>query len=294
MPAVKRKARPGAARNRRKRAPVRAARTVLRIVLPVAAVAAVGGAGLWLAVSDEGTRLIAGAGEKALDLSARAGLRVDHVLVSGRQRVSKRDVERALGARRGMPIVAFDPYAAKARLEKLAWVRRATVERRLPDTIFIRIDERRPLALWQLKGKLALIDGEGAVITRSKLARYRHMPLVVGAGAAPKAAAIIGNLRAHPRVGRLVGAIVRVGERRWDLKFKNGIVARLPERGTARALATLDRLIQRERILKRGVVAIDLRFADRLVVRTVAPVEPGAKAPEDRHRPHRNGPSKDT
>jgi cell division protein FtsQ len=234
------------------------------------------------------------AGEEALRFSARAGLRVDNVLVTGRKRVTRLAVERALQVRRGMPMAAFDPHTAKDRLEKLAWIRSATVERQLPDTILIRINERRPLALWQLNGRMALIDVDGKVITRWKLSRYWRSPLVVGAGAAKHAAAIIRTLHGHPRLNARVRALVRVSKRRWDIKFKNGVIARLPEKNAARALATLDRLVQREHLLDRDVVAIDLRFKDRLVVRTTARPDAVGKKPEDQRRKRPTGTSKDT
>lgn len=294
MPPVKPARRAKGARNPRKRAWPRGAKTAIRFGLPAAMTGAILGAGAWLAVSGEGARLVAKAGADALSFSARAGLRVDNVLVTGRKRVARGAVRVALQAPRGMPIVAFDPHAAKVRLEKLTWVRAASVERRLPDTIVIRIFERRPLALWQLKGRLALIDIDGKVITRWKLSRYWRLPLVVGAGAPKHAAAIIRTLRAHPRLNARMQALVRVSARRWDVKFKNGIIARLPEKDAARALATLDRLVQRERLLDRGVVVIDLRFKDRLVVRTTArPKATGTKSKE--RRPKRlTRPSKDT
>jgi len=49
----------------------------------------------------------------------------------------------------------------KARLEAMPWVREAEIERLLPDTIFVRLDERQPLAFWQRQGKLVLIDRDG-------------------------------------------------------------------------------------------------------------------------------------
>ncbi len=294
MPPVRPARRARGAKNPRKRAWPRGVWTVIRFGLPAALTLAILGAGAWLAVSDEGARLVAKAAEDALSFSARSGLRVENVLVTGRKRVTRRAVETALQARRGMPIVAFDPHAAKARLEKLAWVRSATVERRLPDTILIRINERRPLALWQLKGRLALIDVDGKVITRWKLSRYWRLPLVVGAGAPKHAAAIIRMLHAHPRVNARVRALVRVSARRWDLNFKNGVIARLPEKNAARAMVTLDRLVQRDRLLDRGVVAIDLRFKDRLVIRTTGRPEAAGVKSKDRHRKRLTGPRKDS
>ena len=278
----------------RRRALPRSAKTALKIGLPLVMVAALGGAGLWFVVSGEGARIADNAKATALALSARAGLRVDNVLLSGRNRLSRASVERAVSIRRGMPIMAFDPQAAKTRLEKLTWIRSAMVERRLPDTIYIAINERRPLALWQFKRRLALIDEEGVIIIRSKLSPYRDLPLVVGEDAPRHAAKLIAILRSHRRLAAELHALVRVSNRRWNLNFKNGVIARLPEKGTARAVATLARLVHRERLLDRDVVMIDLRFADRLVVRTTARPDKKGNKGKPKRRPPSTRPSKDT
>jgi cell division protein FtsQ len=55
----------------------------------------------------------------------------------------------------------FEPQAARERLERIAWVAEAHVERRLPGTILVRIVERRAFAVWQKDGRFAVIDREG-------------------------------------------------------------------------------------------------------------------------------------
>jgi cell division protein FtsQ len=52
------------------------------------------------------------------------------------------------------------------RLLGFGWVKDARVSHRLPDTLVIDIVERRPAALWQNEGRLALIDSEGVVLDR--------------------------------------------------------------------------------------------------------------------------------
>jgi cell division protein FtsQ len=84
---------------------------------------------------------------------------------------------------------------------------------------------------------------------------------------------VLALLAAYPALKRRLAAIIRVSERRWDLKFANGVIVRLPEQGTARALATLNRLQGRERLLDRAVSVVDLRLPDRLVVRTAPETE---------------------
>jgi cell division protein FtsQ len=60
---------------------------------------------------------------------------------------------------------------------------------------------------------------------------------------------------------------VLVGERRWNLRLKNGIDVRLPESEVAPALERLVALDREKNLITRDIVAIDLRLADRVTVR---------------------------
>src|SRR5690349_2289597 len=71
----------------------------------------------------------------------------------------------------------------RERLLKFGWVKDARVLRRLPDTLVIDIVERRPAALWQNQGQLALIDSEGVVLDRVQVDRMPDLPLLMGPGA---------------------------------------------------------------------------------------------------------------
>jgi len=68
-------------------------------------------------------------------------------------------------------------------------------------------------------------------------------------------------------VRALVRATVLVGERRWNLRLKNGIDVRLPETDIAPALERLVALDKEKNLTTRDIVAIDLRLADRVTVR---------------------------
>ncbi|MDP6692111.1 MAG: FtsQ-type POTRA domain-containing protein [Alphaproteobacteria bacterium] len=197
----------------------------------------------------------------------RAGLTVQHVFVTGRGETSKGQVLRAVGVRSGQSILAFDPDQARQRLLNLGWVKTARVERRLPDTIVVRISERKALALWQHKGRHVLIDHGGKVITRKNLARFAHLPVVVGKDAPLAAAALIEMLSRKPTLFAQVQAAVRIGARRWDVRLKNGIKVHLPEDDPFSAWHRLAELVAEHRIFERDVAAIDLRLPDRLVLR---------------------------
>jgi cell division protein FtsQ len=161
----------------------------------------------------------------------------------------------------------MSPRRAKEKLETLPWVRSAVVERRLPDTLYVRLVERKPLALWQHGGKLELIDHEGAVIPVTRLDRFAKLPLVVGEGAASHAAELLDMLASEPDLASRVTAAVRVGDRRWNLRIDNAIEVLLPADAPASAWAQLARLERSSAILKRDVQTVDVRLPDRLVLR---------------------------
>lgn len=206
-------------------------------------------------------------------LTADAGFAVDDVLVEGRERTGKAEILAALQVRRGTPILTVDPQVARDRLQALPWIDKATVERRLPRLLYIRLSEREPFVLWQLDGELSVVDRSGNVIPGVSAKQFAHLPLVVGQGAAEHAASLLDMLEREPDLRPLVNAAVRVGGRRWNLHLKGGIDVRLPEADAAEAWSQLARIEREHSLLGRDVVTIDLRLPGRLVVRTAPDAE---------------------
>ena len=227
--------------------------------------------------SSFGQSVIHSASDRLLGATAAIGLRVADIRVEGRETTDRETILDALGARPGTPILAVDPARAKQQLESLPWVRSALIERRLPDTLYVRLVERSPLALWQHAGKIELIDRTGAVIPVSRLDQFAKLPLVVGEDAASHASELLAMLASQPDLASRVTAAVQVGGRRWNLRIDHSIDVLLPADDPAAAWADLARLQRSSAILKRDVQAIDMRLPDRLVVRVVP--EPPKEAP---------------
>lgn len=208
------------------------------------------------------------------DLGDSAGLSVNVVILEGRHNTPRDMIVAALGVSRGDPILDFSPEQARQRLETIAWVQRAHVERRLPSTILVRIDERRPFAIWQHNGRFVIIDAAGKVVATDHLDQFGTLPLVVGAGADTAGAALYTDLSKHPAVRDRVQAMVRIQERRWNLRLHNGTDVLLPEGHEGVALDRLAELQQEANLLDRPLAAIDLRLPDRLVLRPTRQAEP--------------------
>lgn len=230
------------------------------------AVTGLAGGGLWMWQSGWAAETVAKTRWSVIAATVDLGFRVENVLVLGRHETPRDELLRAVRLSRGAPILAFDPDAAKQRIEALPWVRAATVQRRLPDTVFLQVVERRPLAIWQDRGRFALIDYDGKVIIDRELDRFAGLPLVVGDDAPAHAAQLLEMLWNQPELMARVKAAVRVGGRRWNVRLDNGIDVRLPEDNPAAAWARLATYERTHHVLAKDVGVLDLRLPDRLIV----------------------------
>jgi cell division protein FtsQ len=194
-------------------------------------------------------------------------LRVQQIVVKGRANTPDDQLRAALGVSVGDPILDFSVSGARDRIESLAWVAHVVVERRLPGTVVVDLQERRPFAIWQKDHKFLLIDRNGEVVTNEAVEQFSKLPLVVGAGAPPHAAELLDDLGKVADIADRVEAAVRVGERRWNLRLKNGITVMLPEEHQDLALAKLHELQQSQALLDRPLIFVDLRLPDRMTVR---------------------------
>ncbi|WP_253736082.1 cell division protein FtsQ/DivIB [Granulibacter bethesdensis] len=201
------------------------------------------------------------------DHTAALGMRIQDIVIEGRSNTPEPLLNAALGVRKGDPLLGFSVAEARQRIETLSWVENASVERRLPGTIVVKLTERRPFAIWQNQGKFVLIDRDGQVVADQDVATFRTLPLVVGAGAPAAATTLLDALKTEPEVKAHVIAAVRVNERRWNLRLQNGTDVLLPEDHPLEAIRRLAALQKEHELLDRPLQSVDLRLPDRMVLR---------------------------
>jgi len=200
-------------------------------------------------------------------VTAGMGLTLKRVHITGASPEAEPAIQRALGLYSGQPITSLDLDAICTRVQGVGWVKEARVVRLLPDTLIVEVKEHDRLAVWQEAGQIKVIDNRGQVIDGADARRYPTLPLVVGKGADVAAGEILPLLAHRPRLMGMVDALVRVDERRWDLRLKDGSLIQLPATEQEAALIRLDALDQRERLLDLGFARVDLRTPDEVAVR---------------------------
>ena len=220
---------------------------------------------------------------RPLDILARlAGFGVERVTITGLSRMYEREVLSTAGIdwRSSVPFLDVDQVRDRLLAEKL--IASASVRKLYPNEIVINQVEREPAALWQQNGEIQVIAADGKVIDDLRDERYVNLPLVVGAGANERLQEYLGLIEAAGPLGSRIRAGTYVSGRRWTLKL-DGVDIRLPEAEPAEALARLVRLERENRILEKDIIAVDLRMADRVVVRLTE--EAAAARAESRKKP---------
>jgi cell division protein FtsQ len=174
------------------------------------------------------------------------------------------------------PQALVDTSAIRNRLLRFGWVKDARVLRRLPDTLVIDIVERKPAALWQSQGQLALIDSEGVVLDRVPVDRMPDLPLLIGAGANSQEQELADLMKDVPTLKPQLASATWVGGRRWDLNFQSGETVALPEGYDAARVALMKfaRHDKESGLLGRGILRFDLRVPGQMIVRLPHAIEP--------------------
>jgi len=237
-----------------------------------------GSAGFGIVTGGHLDEFVAALSDTRNALANSAGFRITTVVINGRKQLSQDEVLGIGGVNGRSSLLFLDAATVRGKLKANPWIADATILKLYPGQLQIDIVERTAFALWQQDGRLAVIADDGAVLEPYVSRRFVTLPLVVGKGAEVSAKDFLALLDRYPQVRSVTKAAIFVGERRWNLRLKDGLDVRLPENDVGNALASLSKLDKEDRLFSRDIVAVDLRLPDRL---TVQLSEDAAKAREE-------------
>lgn len=200
------------------------------------------------------------------DIFARAiGFGIESVTIVGTHDLTEKEILDTAGIGPTKSLLFLDVAKLRARLQTLPLAKQVSVSKLYPHRLFIDIQERKPIALWQKDGQVKVIAGDGMPIDRLDNPRFLSLPLAVGDGANAHIGEYLALLDAAGDLRPRIEAGIFVAKRRWTLKMKNGVEVALPQKGAAAAVADLARLQRDYRVLDKDIVALDLRIPGRLV-----------------------------
>lgn len=104
---------------------------------------------------------------------------VRDITLEGAARVGRDEILAAGGIAAGANVFEIDPAEAAAKIRALPWIRSATVRRRLPGEVSVKVQERTAAAVVELEG-LYLVDAEGSIFKRLGENDPDDLPILTG------------------------------------------------------------------------------------------------------------------
>lgn len=164
----------------------------------------------------------------------------------------------------------YDVAAAQAAVNRLPAVREARVTLAPDGMLTIRVRQRLPRALWRDDAdQLWLLDIDGVAIGPAEArADHPQLPVLLGQAAGRAVIEALGLIGTAPDLQPRIRALIRVGERRWNVALDRDMTIMLPE---AEPVAALARVMAWHRgpdkVLDRGLSHIDMRVPERPALR---------------------------
>ena len=197
---------------------------------------------------------------------AEYGFVLKNIILQGQKNSNIRNVVDSLSNNPKDSIFSLDIKELKKSLTENTWIKSAIVERRLPDTLYIALFEREPIAIWQYNGKLFLIDNFGEPIFEDNLAKFSNLLLVVGEDANLYASGLINDLRKEYHLAQRISSAVRYGGRRWNLIMDENIEVKMPEDDFPKAYNFLKKMHKAGKLFNNKIRVLDLRNHEKYFI----------------------------
>ena len=178
-----------------------------------------------------------------------------------------RDILDILVLEPGLSLATFSVDRAHKALINEPWVKNASVRKVYPGKLSIIVDEREPFAVWLRGDAVSVIDRDGKELGTYNELHHGSLPKFYGHGAPEKSSDFHALLAQFPALHSRVHMALYRSQRRWDLLFDNEITVKLPEKDYEQSLALLNALDERNDLLSKDIESVDMRLADRLVMR---------------------------
>lgn len=225
--------------------------------------------------------LVAGAGVwmwRHTQSDARFAVR--HIEVAGAVRTPRPAIDAVVARYEGTNLFQIDIARVQRDLRSLAWIERIAIEKKIPDTLRIRVIERTPVALARRGTAFHYVDGSGVVVARlSPAIGDADLPVIDAAVPAETARTVrfLEALRKRDAaVYSRIAEISPVAPRGFAVFDRDlGTTVYVNEQDAAEKWRALVSIVQAERLGRFEVAYADLRFANRVVVKPARRVTAG-------------------
>ena len=147
--------------------------------------------------------------------------------------------------------------------EELPWINQVVITRNMPDILNIAVTEYEPFAIWQNDDVKYVTDRDGNLVLTHELSEFDGLVVLSGKGANTHARSLFNIFAIDPDLSSNVYSATWIGGRRWDIRFENGLLIKLPENNISEAWQNLIKIYNISGAIN-GLKTIDLRIKDKV------------------------------
>jgi cell division protein FtsQ len=195
------------------------------------------------------------------------GFTIENIYLEGQNYANINEITSLIEKHKKQSIFSLDIWWLKNELEKNQWILAASVVKEYPSTLHIRIIERQPIAIWQKNNQHYLLDEHGAIIKDNQTANFTDLPVITGDGSKLYGPKIIRTINNFNIIKKNIISLIRVGNRRWNIRIKNGPEIKLPENNLDQALHNLIQYHHSHNLLNSKYESIDLRVENKIYLK---------------------------
>ncbi len=166
------------------------------------------------------------------------------------------DIDKQL---QGQSILTIDLSQLKQKISNIPYVKSVSLKSTFPNTLHINIIRREPCAVLWNHGKLSLIDSSGVIISHYVTQEDKKKYIFVVSDNNTVDLKSIIEAITHSKINGKVSSIRFVNSRRYDIILSNGLVLKLPEKNSNKALKIFDFLNSKHNLIKHNMI-VDMRL----------------------------------
>ncbi len=202
---------------------------------------------------------------------------VKTIEISGAVHTARADVAAITESYVGLNLFQIDIARVQRDLRRLPWVSRVDIEKKLPDTLRIRLAERTPVALAQAGSTFRYVDENGVAFAPLAITVGDPDLPVISGGDLPRCVEFLRDLRARdPEVYSRISELRAMAPEGFALFDRDlGAFVYANEDDVGAKWRTLYSIAGAERFRRGAIEYADLRFDDRIVIKPVHPTPTG-------------------
>ena len=194
------------------------------------------------------------------------GFKIKNILIIGTHNLSEDYVINIINTQNHINILNVNLHTIYNKIIQNSWVEETYVERILPDTIKIKVLEKKPIAIWQNHKGNKLITINGDVISHANVNKFKNsFPIIKGKKSKENISTILKILETNKNFAKNIWSLTFINQRRWDLHFNQGLIVRLPSQDVIKAWQKIIKLQTNYNILNLRLTEIDLRNPEQIL-----------------------------